>query len=577
MTSKTPQFDKALDEYFEKLELDEKGGQWRTCRFSGEKFYIRPEDIEFYKKIRVPLPTLSPRERIRRKLAFYNSHNLFYVKSALTGKDILSNYLPSTSHKIYEHHSWFGGEWEPMEYARDYDFGKKFFDQFREHALNVPRPSLIVDSSSVNSEYTNDAFNLKNCYLVFFSMESEDSSYSIDLRHSRGCLDCFTLINSQECYDSFVGHNLYRCFFTEFSRDCMDSYFLFDCRNCKDCFGGTNLRNKKYVFFNEQLTKDDYEKKLLGINLGNRDILNSYKNKFEELKKSAIYKPDHNERSINSYGDFIVRSKDIFASYFMYDSENTTYSIGGLGVRDSYDTISVETEFSYESGSSRAYHVLFCCEVWDSRDLEYCNLCINCHDCFGSIGLVNKSFCIFNKQYSEENYWRTIDEIKAEMLKDKEYGEFFSPDISFFPYNASLATSYKGYDDIENARKYGYTFQEVPEYFGSSSGDVVKVEDLPKNIKDVQDDILDKIIVDSNNKKFKYIKPEIDFYRKNNLPLSQKHFSERLREKRMKLGSIAIEFFARICPKCGIKFETVYPPEDERIVYCKPCYLKEIV
>jgi len=57
MTSKTPKFDQALDEYFSKLELDEKGGQWRVCRFSGEKFYVRLEDVEFYKKMRVPLPT----------------------------------------------------------------------------------------------------------------------------------------------------------------------------------------------------------------------------------------------------------------------------------------------------------------------------------------------------------------------------------------------------------------------------------------------------------------------------------------------------------------------------------------
>lgn len=47
--SKTPNFDKALNDYFSKLELDDKGGspprggQWRTCRFSGEKFYVRPE------------------------------------------------------------------------------------------------------------------------------------------------------------------------------------------------------------------------------------------------------------------------------------------------------------------------------------------------------------------------------------------------------------------------------------------------------------------------------------------------------------------------------------------------------
>src|SRR3989344_5866418 len=97
--SKTPKFDQALEKYFSDLKLDERGGQWRICRFSGEKFYVRPEDIGFYKKIKVPLPTLSPKERIRRKLAFLNSYNLFKVNSAFSGKSLISQYPPTTPYK----------------------------------------------------------------------------------------------------------------------------------------------------------------------------------------------------------------------------------------------------------------------------------------------------------------------------------------------------------------------------------------------------------------------------------------------------------------------------------------------
>lgn len=94
MTSKTPQFDRALDAYFFQRKLDEHGGQWRTCRFSNEKFYIRPEDVEFYKKIRVPLPTLSPLERSRRRMAFVPSYNFYRIQSAKTNKTIISTYPP---------------------------------------------------------------------------------------------------------------------------------------------------------------------------------------------------------------------------------------------------------------------------------------------------------------------------------------------------------------------------------------------------------------------------------------------------------------------------------------------------
>jgi len=40
---------------------------------------------------------------------------------------------------------------------------------------------------------------------------------------------------------------------------------------------------------------------------------------------------------------------------------------------------------------------------------------------------------------------------------------------------------------------------------------------------------------------------------------------------------VVLRFYERVCPKCRIKFEAVYRPDDPRIVYCEPCYLKEIV
>src|SRR3989344_1241053 len=105
MISKTPKFDKALDEYFAGLKLNEKGGQWRVCRFSGEKFYVRPEDVEFYKRMRVPLPTLSPHERRRRRGAAINGYTLFKKASAFSGKKIVSIYPPSSPFKILDRKS----------------------------------------------------------------------------------------------------------------------------------------------------------------------------------------------------------------------------------------------------------------------------------------------------------------------------------------------------------------------------------------------------------------------------------------------------------------------------------------
>ncbi|MDP3784467.1 MAG: hypothetical protein Q8R12_00045, partial [bacterium] len=302
MTSKTPNFDKALDEYFSKLELEEKsgpspagaasareGGQWRTCRFSGEKFYVRPEDIAFYKKIRVPLPTLSPNERLRRRAAYFNTHTLFKNTSAFSGKDIISIYPPNyptpKPYKIYEHQAWFGDKWDPLFYGRSFDFMRNFFEQFYQLQVDIPRPNLYTDSSNINSDYTNTSVRLKNCYLTYNSLDGENLYYFDCCTNNRDCVDCDSMFSSEITYGCLKGMKLYKCFFCELSENCIDSYFLYDCRNCTNCFGGINLRYKKYIFFGEQLTKEEYENKLASINLGDYLVLEEYKKKFAEFKK----------------------------------------------------------------------------------------------------------------------------------------------------------------------------------------------------------------------------------------------------------------------------------------------------
>src|SRR3989338_817662 len=578
MISKTPKFDKALDEYFAGLKLDEKGGQWRICRFSGEKFYIRPEDVEFYKRMRVPLPTLSPNERHRLKLAFFNSFNLFKVKSAYSGKTVIAAAPPNTPYKIWEHKIWFSDAWDPMEYGRAYDGGGSFFRQFHGLTLDIPRPDLYVDPASVNSDYTHNSLKLKNCYFVFESVESEDCLYGV-YAYTKNSIDGFGLENSDTSYADFISFHLYNCFWCEHSRNCQNSYFLYDCRSCEYCFMCVNLRNKKYHFLNKPLGKEEYEAKIKEINLGNREVAEKYKKEFEELKKQAVHKPDHNEKAINSTGDYVTNSRNCFESSIVRDSENSAYCLGGFKIRDSYHMAGgTNIEASYESQAVNSYGVKFCLWAEESRDLEYCFDCSKCENCFGCVSLKNKKFCIFNEQYSEEEYWKLIDKIKAKMLADGEYGEFFPSYIAPITYNLSIAMSYVGYDNIETAKQYGYAIEEIPESKDEVADETVEVETLPADIKNVSDNILNKIIFDKkNNRKFRFIKTEVDFYRKYNIPLPAENPTTRIENMRKKAGTIKFDIHERICPKCGIEFETVYPLDDPRIVYCEPCYLKEVV
>ena len=251
----------------------------------------------------------------------------------------------------------------------------------------------------------------------------------------------------------------------------------------------------------------------------------------------------------------------------------------GVEVRDSYDSTAIGAELCYmASGATGCYGVLFSNMMAECRDSEYSDYCGNCRNVFGCVALLNKSFCVFNKQYSEDEYWKLVDEIKTNMIKSGEYGEFFPPHLSPFPYQASVMASYKGYDDFDNAKKYGYRFEEIPEENLEINVKVLETDNVPDDINNTDDTILNELIFDKkNNKLFRYTKIELDFRRKFGLPLPREHFTARLKKKREKFGSIDLKFYERTCPVCKSKFETAYSPEDPRIVYCESCYLKEIV
>lgn len=64
-----------------------------------------------------------------------------------------------------------------------------------------------------------------------------------------------------------------------------------------------------------------------------------------------------------------------------------------------------ECERCYECVDCRQLHTCFYCQdCHSSNDLIYCYDLQGCSECIGCAGLRNKKFCIFNKQYSEEEY-----------------------------------------------------------------------------------------------------------------------------------------------------------------------------
>ena len=70
---------------------------------------------------------------------------------------------------------------------------------------------------------------------------------------------------------------------------------------------------------------------------------------------------------------------------------------------------------SLGGGSSHIYcsaHILKGNNIYHSYLMRECNYCLGC------IGLTNKSYCIFNKEYSKEEWYEKVNQIFEQMEKD---------------------------------------------------------------------------------------------------------------------------------------------------------------
>jgi hypothetical protein len=136
----------------------------KICKISNKEFEITQKDLEFYKKIWVPEPTLCPEERQRRRLAFRND-NIFYKRVCdLSWKSIISTYSSDSIFTVYHQSEWLSDKWNPMDYSIEFNFDETFFKQFYDLMLKVPRIWMDLVNCE-NSDYCNYCWDDKNCYI----------------------------------------------------------------------------------------------------------------------------------------------------------------------------------------------------------------------------------------------------------------------------------------------------------------------------------------------------------------------------------------------------------------------------
>jgi len=555
----------------------------KTCRQCSGNFEISQDDQDFMKRFAfeiagkhydIPLPTLCLDCRMQRRQSILNQLNLFKRKCDATGEEIITNFAPESPHKVYSQEYWYGDKYDGLDYGKDFDFSRPFFEQFNELRLAVPVPALFTDYlHDENSSFTNCAGKNKNCYMIFDSDENWNCYYSYGMNGSKDSLDCYRVQKLELCYEVIDSNNCYKCAYTINCSNCSESLFLNNCTGCRNCIYCSNLVNKQYYVFNENVGKERYEEILKGF--GSYEFLMDKIPQFEKFKLDFPQKYMRGVQNENVVGNHVVNSKN---AYYCFDSMNLwdcRYCFQSfISAKDCMDIQeSGGCELNYETSNSayNIYNSLFCFQCMDNcNNIQYCVHCgVGTSNCFGCVGLKKKKYCIFNKQYTQEEYEKLASKIIDHMIQTGEYGEFFPIKDSSFGYNLTIAQEYFPLTK-EEVLKRGWPWYDISpkEYQPATS-------QLKDNIADEQPEITKELLAcEDCGRNYKIIEQELKLNKTLNLPLPRKCFYCRNLDK-IKYRTPR-QLFDRQCAKCGIDLKTVYSPERPEIVYCEKCYVETV-
>jgi hypothetical protein len=486
-------------------------------------------------------------------------------------------YPSQTSFPVYSTASWWSDRWDARTYGRAVDLSRSFIEQLHELYVQVPRLQNVgsADMKAMNSEYVNYAGWNKACYLIFDSDYNEDCCYSNVIKHSKNCTDCSYVSHSQLCYESIDCTTCYELAHCQRCSNCSTSSYLLDCTGCRNCAFCCNLVNKQYCLWNEQRTKEDYERELARLrSLAPGDLAE----KFAAFTLRCPRKYCSILQAEDCSGDYITNAQRSHHCFNVGEVQDCTYCDSLYRAKDCMDVSSFGEGIEQVSNSGTIGHggfAIHCCYdcVTNCSNLLYCLQCHQSKNCFACVGFRSGEYCILNKQYSREEYERIAPTIIERMRKDGEWGEYFPVRMSPFAYNDTVAQEYFPLtrEEVEE-RQWIWREQEdeLPKV-----DRIIAANQLPPSIDEIPDDILNWAVSCAvTGRPFRITRQELAVYRQLKLPIPRLHPDERHR-RRIALRNPR-KLWQRKCANCEATITSSYSPERPEKILCEACYLKEV-
>ena len=168
------------------------------------------------------------------------------------------------------------------------------------------------------------------------------------------------------------------------------------------------------------------------------DFSKTFFDQYRELSKVVPRLALWQRNAINSdYSNMCGECKNVYLSASVVkESENIFYSKCVDSSKDIVDCLNIinNSESLYENveaqGNYNSQYLLLCRNCMNSY---YSFDCINCSDCFLCFNLRNQKFCIYNQQYSKEEYFKEIEKFN---LKSRTSRDFLKKEFEKIKKNA---------------------------------------------------------------------------------------------------------------------------------------------
>ena len=585
------------------------------CENCKKEFSLTDQDFGLLEKMHMPAPHFCAHCSMIDRMPWRNERTLYKRPnnaSGITG-DIISIYSPESGIVVYDNKSWWGDGWDIATFAKEYDFSRPFFVQFKELLQTIPFPAL-QNWNCVNSDFCNCTSDSKNCYMVFGGDFSEDSLYSMYNLHCKGVCDSYWIENSEFCYELIVAERCHRVSYGMYVRDCLDSYFLYDCVNCINCLGCVGLRSKSYCILNVQYDKQEYMQIVNDLRLDTHEGREAFRNEFEHLKRSVPRRFAYLIKNQNVTGDRITNAKDCDHCFDIVGPAENLKDCYNAGW-DSKDMLRVSqagfgSELLYNSFGVFSSAQRISCSAYapSSIGVTYCYNCPNGTNLFGCVGVKKGNYMILNKQYTKQEYNELVPKIIAHMdempyidAKGRRYGygDFFPGELSMFVYNESVSQDLETLVEKEIVER-GSLYREKPrqKYPITTACEYIPNE-LPAQFETIKAEIFE--CTNKGEKvycagAFRITAEEYAFYERMHIPLPRYCFNCRHYVRFDQVRSMTLRSMQCDCrgatsasgeyvntgthdhggESCQVRFETAFELNAPVTLYCETCYQREV-